>query len=59
MLTDFKFPYALHFGIELKLAADPRLVMTKVLVRPTLPKDIAKYDKKEFEEDSLQKEAQR
>jgi len=29
--------------------------MTKVLVRPSMPKEIAKYDRKEFEENSFQK----
>ena len=55
MRADFQVSFAPHFGIELKLAADPSLVMTKVLVRPSMPKEIARYDRKEFEENSFRK----
>ena len=38
--ADFDGPCAPHFGVVLKLAADPELVLTRTLQRPDMPKSL-------------------
>jgi len=55
--ADFQVPFSPHFGLVLKLRADPTQIFTRALVQPEMPKAIAKYDSNMLEENSFQKTA--
>ena len=52
--ADFDGPCAPHFGVVLKLAANPELVLTRTLQTPYMPKNLNLLDSTTFEEHRVQ-----
>ena len=57
VLADFSSEWAPHYGIELVMKATVRDIENLELVRASMPKELAKFDADEFEENSFQTKA--
>ena len=51
--ADFDGPFAPHFGLELKIALDPKQVFTRTLQKPDMPKGHKLLDNSKIEENSF------